>query len=160
MKLPFSLSSATLADFTPLSAQAQIAIVSVLGLALLVLAIRNHVRRQPPLDSELVKITIAIEGLQSAVATLNESVREQAGHAAEILALQTKVRDLETKREEDLRAQRSYTRETTRELFEKLDDVKTSLSANFQSVENRLGRVDGALEQLTAQINRTRPPFD
>lgn len=150
--------SAFLAEFTPLSPQAQLAVVSLLGLALLVLAIRSHVRRQPPLDSELVKLSMAIDGLQTTLAELKAAVAAHASHGTEIEALQEKVRMLEQHREEDQKSNRTYTRESGERIFKKIDDLADTMNANFQSIENRLGRVDGAIEMISQRI--TRAPFD
>lgn len=151
--------AALVAEFTPLSPQAQLAVVSLLAVGLLILAIRGHLRRSPPLDSELMKLSLAIEGLQVSFAKLNVAMESHATHASEIAALQDKVRTLEEHRENDQKGNRTYTRESSERIFRKLDELKDSVSANFQSIENRLGRVDGSIEQLTAQINRTRAPF-
>ncbi len=164
-----------LATFQPIPENAQWVIVSLLGIALTLLLIWSLVRRRPPLDSELVKLSLAIKGLQDSFAELNAAMKAHAAQAAEITALQKQVRSLEEHREKDLQAQRTYTRESTRELFAKLDAqgqltqekldaqgqltqhrldrINDSLNANFISVENRLGRVDGAIEQLTTRLN-------
>ena len=120
-----------LADFTPLSAQAQLAVVSLLAVLLIVLNILAHLRRKPPLDAELVKMNGAIEGLQSSFNGLAE-----------------KVRSLEEHRERDLAAQRTYTRETTREIFLKIDELKDSSATNFKIVERAIGQLEGKIESL------------
>ena len=151
--------SPSLADFTPLSPQAQLAVISVLAVTLLVLAILSHVRRKPPLDSELVKLALAIEGLQKSVDVLTDAERIHATHAVEISSLQDKVRELEGHREEDQKSNRTYTRETTREIFLKLDELKDSVNSNFRTVERAIGQLEGKVANLTTQINLTRPPF-
>lgn len=154
-----------LADFTPLSPQAQAAIFSVIAIVLAILAIRGYLRRSPPLDSELVKLNTAIASLQTSVEELSKTQKSHATHAIEIDALQEKVRRLESNREEDMRAQRTYTRETTREIFEKLervatgfaekvDKVSASFASNVQKLEGALGRLDGTCEQLSKRLDR------
>jgi chromosome segregation ATPase len=140
--------SPIVADFTPLSASAQVAIVSLLAVLLIVLNILALLRRKPPLDTELVKLNSAIDGLQKSVDSLNATAKEHADHDAEITALKEKVRTLESARETDLQAQRKYTRETTHEIFEKLDELKDSVNANFQSVERAMGQLEGKVEAL------------
>lgn len=135
-----------LADFTPLSPQAQLAIISLLVGATLILGIRATLIRKPTLDSELVKLNAAIESLQKSVDSLSDTAREHADHATEIEALKEKVRTLEGARENDLAAQRRYTRETTHEIFEKLDELKSSVSQNFQALERGIGQLEGKLE--------------
>lgn len=136
------------ANFTPLSPAAQLAIVSLLVVAVALVTIWSHLRRKPPLDSELAKLHGAIESLQSSVKLLSDTAREHADHNSEIRALKEKVRGLEIARESDLAAQRKYTRETTHELFQKLDELKGSVSSNFQAVERALGQLEGKVEGL------------
>ncbi|MEK7766793.1 MAG: hypothetical protein AAB368_11190, partial [bacterium] len=145
--------------FTPLSPQAQLAGISILGMTLLVLTILSHVRRKPPLDSELVKLALAIEGLQKSVDVLTDAERTHATHAVEISALQHQVQELEGYREDDQKSSRTYIRETTHEIFGKIDDLKDSLNANLRMVERAVGQVEGKVERLAEQIDRTRPPL-
>lgn len=135
-----------LAEFTPLSPQAQLAAVSLLAVALLVLGIRSHFKRQPPLDSELVKLNEAIKGLQKAVDKLTESAEAHSSHATEIQGLKSEVDTLKQHREEDLRQQREYTRKSSHDIFAKLDELKDSVNGNFRAVERAIGQLEGRIE--------------
>lgn len=139
-----------LASLAPISTEWQAGLISVLAGLALILSILAHFRRRPPLDSELTKIHSAVETLRKAVETLDETAKSHAAHGTEIGALQDKVRRLETQREIDLANQRKYTRETTHEIFEKLDALKSSVSSNFQEMERSLGKIEGKLESLSA----------
>jgi hypothetical protein len=77
-----------------------------------------------------------------------------AGHASEIEALQEKVRVLEEHRERDLQAQRTYTRETTREIFVALDNLKSSFSSNIQQIERAMGKLEGSFDGLDDRVSR------
>lgn len=134
------------AQFTPLTPAAQLTIVSILAVAVALVTLWAHLRRKPPLDTELVKLHAAIAGLEKSVIQLSETAREHSDHNAEIRALKDKVRILEVAREGDLAAQRKYTRETTHEIFEKLDELKSSVSSNFQKVERAIGQLEGKIE--------------
>lgn len=137
-----------LANITPVSTEWQSGLFSVLAGLALILAILAHFRRKPPLDTELVKLHSAIESLKVSVRTLNETATRHAEHAPEIASLKEKVRTLEAAREADLAAQRKYTRETSHEIFAKLDELKNSVSQNFQRVERALGQLEGKVEGL------------
>jgi chromosome segregation ATPase len=132
-----------IADFTPLSPSAQVAVVSVLGVIAVVVGIWVAVRRRPPLDTELEKLNSAIAGLQKAVDALTKTAGEHAHHATEIQALKSKVTTLEEHREKDLHAQRTYTRESTQRIFDRLDELKDSFNSNFQAVERAMGQLEG-----------------
>jgi chromosome segregation ATPase len=151
------------AQFSPLSPAAQTAIVSVLAIIVTLLVIRSYVRRDPPLDTELKTLSLAISGLQQTVSKLTSAQEKHATHETEIDELKTKVASLEAlrekdkeavdkKRDEDLSAQRKYTRETTKEIFDKLDHLQDSFSKNFQLVERTLGNVEGQLKGLTDRV--------
>jgi cell division protein FtsL len=134
------------AQFTPLSPAAQLAIVSVLAVAVALVTLWAHLRRKPPLDSELLKLHTAIESLQKSVEGLDATAKKHADHNVEIAGLKEKVRLLEVAREADLAAQRKYTRETTHEIFEKLDELKTAVGNNFQRVERAIGQLEGKID--------------
>jgi chromosome segregation ATPase len=137
-----------LADFAPLSPGAQWAIISLLGVALTLVLIWSALRRQPPLDSELVSLRGSIEALQKSVSSLEETFEKVATHATEIETLQEKVRSLEQHREDDQRSNRTYTRESGERIFKKLDELKDSVAANFQSVERAIGQLEGQVQAL------------
>lgn len=139
---------ALFAQFAPLSAAAQWAVISILTGTLLILSISAFFRRKPPLDSELVKLNLAIDGLQKSVESLTSAQQTHASHASEIEALEKKVAVLEQHRENDQHAQRKYTRETTQEIFNKIDGLKDSFSSNLQRVERALGNLEGKVEGL------------
>jgi hypothetical protein len=141
----------TYAQFTPLSPGAQLAIVSLLVIVGALVALWSHLKRKPPLDSELIQLHTAIGALQKSVDGLNATAKEHADHNIEIAGLKEKVRILEQSREVDLAAQRKYTRETTHEIFEKLDELKSSVGQNFQAVERALGQLEGKVEGLASQ---------
>jgi predicted nucleic acid-binding Zn-ribbon protein len=137
-----------LAEFAPLPPAAQWAIVSLLSVALTLVLIYNALRRKPPLDAELVKLQSAIESLQKSVDDLTETQKAHATHASEIAELQRKVTALEQHREEDARAQRTYTRESGQRIFVKIDELSASVAQNFQSVERAIGQLEGQVKSL------------
>lgn len=143
-----------LAQFTPIPPGTQLTMVSLLAAVLMVLNILQIVRRKPPLDTELAKIHGAVQSLQASVQKLDGTVGAHASHSSKIESLEKQVRDLELKRETDLAAQRKYTRETTHEIFEKIDGLRMSLNGNLQSVERAMGRIEGEVKHLSAAVGK------
>lgn len=137
-----------LATFTPLSPDLQVGINSLIALLLSVLALVSFFRRKPPLDSELVELKAAISSLSTTVVDLVEQVKAVASHASEIDALKDKVARLDELREEDQRANRTYTRESGERLYKKVDELAASVAANFQAVERALGKLEGKVDEL------------
>ncbi|MBI5770896.1 MAG: hypothetical protein HZA93_24170 [Verrucomicrobia bacterium] len=166
------------ADFTPLSADFQVNVWNLVSLLIALGTLWAFGRRKPPLDAQLVRLETSIEALNRNMADLATAQKQAAGHELEIAALKDKVRNLEARRDEDLRAQRTYTRETTRELFEKMESnaritqdrldalandfaarietLSQSLSENIQSVERGLGRLEGQMESMRDRMNQPR----
>lgn len=164
-----------LAEFTPLSPSAQLAIVSLLATVLAVLNTLSFFKRKPPLDSELVRLNAAIGGLKEAVDKLGKAADDHASHATEIEQLKAQVQTLTKQREEDARSQRTYTRETSHEIFKKLDDiaksfadkvdqvgtrftdkvekVSASFASNVQQMEGTLDRLEGTADQLSKRLD-------
>lgn len=137
-----------LAEFTPLSAPAQLAIFSLILVASLGTNIWFNVRasrRKPTIDVDLVKLASQIETLAAGFSRLSAAVERSANHASEIKTLQREVQDLRRARDEDQGRQRSYTQKTTRELFERMEAGERAMAKNFQSVERSLGRIEGQL---------------
>lgn len=142
---------ATLAEFVPLSPSAQWAIISILSVVLTVVLIWSNVRRRPPLDTELVKLQVAIEALNKSVGELTETQRAHASHGSEIEKLQEEVHLLRSYREEDLRSQREYTRMSGERVFKRIDELDLAVNRNFQSVERALGQLEGQIKSLTTR---------
>lgn len=148
------------AELTPLSVQAQLTIFSLLSLAIMVLTIHAlWPKRNPTLDTQLAQFGGTIKTLETSVAALSTAMTKHATHEAEISQLQQKVAALESRREADqakrdtdLAAQRAYTRETTREIFEELRNVSAAFAENTKSLERALGQVEGKIEGLTDRI--------
>lgn len=140
---------AALANFTPVSASAQVTILSLLSVMLIVLNIVAHFRRKPPLDSELTKLNITIEGLKGSVDNLTKAHQQHVSHAEAIETLQREVAELRGHREKDLADQRKYTRESTERIFKRIDEVDSSVATNFQAVERALGQLEGRVAMLT-----------
>ena len=153
------VSQQLLADFAPLSPTFQSDIYSVVlifaavgGLILGAIGIWVSMRRQPPLDAELVRFSSAIDVLKKSVDELAETAKEHADHESEITGLKEKVKLLESRREEDLQAQRKYTRETTHEIFEKIDGLVETFNNNTRTMERALGGVEGGLKGLQDRV--------
>lgn len=135
-----------LAEFTPLSAHAQLTIVSVLivaGMVVQIAANLYNARRKPPIDAELIKLQSAIDTLTTGVRKLHAAAEAHAGHEAEIGQLKEEVRELKAARERDLAAARDESRETAQELFRKIDELKDSTAANLRAVERAIGQLEG-----------------
>jgi hypothetical protein len=122
--LPAALS--VFANFSPISTELQSALwfigggtVSFIGA---VLAVLIYFKRNPPLDAQLADFKASISDLDEEVARLREQ------------------------REEDQKNQRAYTQRTTRELFDRIERVESSISENFRSLERALGRLEGELK--------------
>lgn len=110
-------------------------------------------RRQPSVDVNLTELQSSIASLTEAVKELKEAREAHNGHREKIAALEEKCRKLEADASAFESSQRSYLAKTFREWFERLEAVQTTVAANFKDVERGLGKVEGALEQLTERIN-------
>ncbi len=144
-----SLSPALAASFTPISEDFQLNVWNLMVLAAAIIALLASFRRKLPLESELVKLQGAIDGLQKSVEALTRAERSHAGHETEIASLRSKITLLESRREEDLRAQRNYTRETTHALFTKLDE---NSSKTHQKLDNFTSSVNTIFRDIAADI--------
>jgi predicted nucleic acid-binding Zn-ribbon protein len=137
-----------LAEITPISAQWQTGLLSLLAIVALVLAIQAHFRRKPPIDTELVKIHASVEHLSSAAIKLDQWVTEITKHAGKIETLEGKVNALESHRESDIAQQREYVEKVSREIFGQVRSAVESFNANIQQVERALGILEGQLKGL------------
>lgn len=138
-----------LAQFAPLSPTAQLAIVSVLSVALTITLIYTALRRKPPLDVDLTKLASTADQLTQTVGELKDTLEQYAGHSARISALEKECATLRSELDREISAQRAYTAKTSREIFERIERVEQSVAQNFQSVERALGRVEGMLSPRT-----------
>lgn len=152
------LPAQTLAEFTPLSPTAQLAIVSLLGVAVALLTIRSLVRRTPPLDSHLTKFEAAIATLTKAVDDLTEAQRSASSHSTRIATLEKecsilrqeldkKLTDQREDFDKKLTAQHEAGDESIHEVYLRIENIELSNSKNFQSIERALGRIEGALQE-------------
>lgn len=141
------LPAQTLAEFTPLSPTAQLAIVSLLGVAVALLTIRSLVRRTPPLDAHLTKFESAIATLTKAVDDLTEANRAAANHSTRIATLERECSALRTELDRKLTDQHVATDKSIREVYLRIESIELSNSKNFQSIERALGRIEGALQE-------------
>jgi hypothetical protein len=148
--------SPVLADFVPglLSQGFQLDLLNLIAIIGALVALWVALRRKPPLDSELVKLETAIEGLQGAVSELTVSSKLCSSHRTETADLKRRMGELESKREIDLHAQRTYTRESAHDIFAKLDATKDALGINIQAVERAMGRVEGEMKSIGERMGR------
>ena len=141
------------ADIAPLPPEFQLGLISLVGVLALVAIILGVFRRHPPLDTDLATLRLAIQGLQKSVDALTSAEKLYAQHITEIANLQEKVKSLEARRELDQAAQRTYTRETTREIFERLEAINKSFATNVQNFERAMGRIEGAQAQIAQRLD-------
>jgi Na+/phosphate symporter len=143
------MSPAVLAEFAPLSPSAQWAIVSILGVISTIAVIWGVIRRRPPVGEDLVQLRTSIDALKGSVEQLTEAHEKHVTHAAEIETLKREVGELREHRENDLRAQRTYTRESTERIFLRIEQLNDSVNKNFQAVERAIGKLEGKVEANT-----------
>lgn len=110
-------------------------------------------RRQPSVDVDLVGLQAAIKTLTATVDDLKKAQADHHGHKEKIAGLEEKCGRLEREATAFEASQRSYTAKLTREWFERIETLERTVSSNFKEVERGLGKVEGALEQLTARLN-------
>jgi regulator of replication initiation timing len=138
----------------PLSSGFQTDILSLIAVIGALVAIWAVFRRKPPIDSELVKLQLSIENLQQAVTDLVANQRLCGAHRTETADLKRRLGELETRRESDSHAQRTYTRESAHDIFSKLDATKDALAVNIQAVERAVGRVEGEMKSIGERMGR------
>ena len=141
----------------PISPAFQADLLSLLAIIGAVLAILMGFRRKPPLDTELVKLQLSIESLQAAVSDLTASQKFCGTHRAETAELMRRIDELEGKRDPDLQRERAHTEGMINTIFLKIDDLKDSISANFQSMEGRIGKVEGTIGMVRDALNLRSP---
>jgi predicted nucleic acid-binding Zn-ribbon protein len=143
-----------LAETSPLSNEFQLNLISLLGILALILSILAYFRRKPSLDTELIQLRTTIESLTATVAKLVTNQEEHATHAQQIADLKHEVVQLKAHREEDQRSQRTYIRETTKEIFTAIDALKSTFSTNVQAMERALGKLEGSMEGIGDRVSR------
>lgn len=139
-----------LAEFSPLSPSAQLAIVSILSLLLIVLSIRAMIRRDPSLDTHLAKFEASIATLTKSVNELTESQKLAADHSTRIRALESEAVAIRAAHTQCSMAHRSDQTRVTREWFDRIEKVESGMAKNFQTIEGAIGRIEGQLTILVA----------
>lgn len=134
-----------LAEFSPLSPSAQIAVVSLLSVALICVSIWAMVRRQPPLDAQIARFEATIDTLRKAVDELTEAQRGAASHSARIAQLENECAELRSALDRRLTEQRRDTDESITKLYLRIESFEKAVAMNFQTVERSLGRIEGQL---------------
>lgn len=123
-----------LAEFTPLSPSAQLAIFSLLTVVVTLVSLWSMLRRRPPLDAQIARFEAAIEGLNRSVADLAEAQRQASSHGFRIDAI-----------ERNCAACRIETNRALKDVYDRIESVESSMGENFQSVERALGRIEGQI---------------
>lgn len=146
------------AQFTPIPADFQLGVISLIFATGALVGILAYFRRRPPVGENLVQLRGSLDALNTSVGVLTEAHNAlteahnaHISHAAEIEALQEKVRTLERLREEDQKANRTYTRESTERIFKRIDELGDSMNKNFHSVERSLGQLEGQVAAARAR---------
>lgn len=135
-----------LAEFTPLSNSAQMAVVSLLILVSLLLTIWSLTRRHPPLDAHLTKFEGSIATLTKAVDELTKAQRAAADHSTRIAQLERECSALRLELDEKITDQRDATDEGIQRVYLRIESLEQSVSRNFQTIERSLGRIEGELK--------------
>jgi hypothetical protein len=146
-----------LADFQPIDGAFQLTIYSVILLVAAVAGIWSTFRRKPPIDTHLVKLEGAIDGLQKAVDSLTDEQKKHSSHETKISELEAKVRHLETRREIDAAAHRGDTHQLSKDFSgivqsearitqDKFDAIQDTIRAGFTDLYRALGKTEGILE--------------
>jgi len=146
---------AVFADLLPglLSPGFQIDAINLLAILGALVALWVAFRRKPPLDSELTGLKMSVDALTKIVSGLTQCQLECASRRHEIAGIAARVSKLEALRESDFMSQRDYTRSHAQEIFAKIDGVKDSIAANFQSLEGRLGKIEGTITMVRDGLN-------
>ncbi len=139
---------------SPISRGFQLDLFNLLAVLGALVAIWAATRRKPPLDAELVKLQFSIDGLQQSVADLANNQKLCGAHRTETADLKRRLGEIETKRDVDLQAQRTYTRDSAHDIFAKLDATKDALGVNIQAVERAMGRVEGEMKSIGERMGR------
>ncbi|HLP02128.1 MAG TPA: hypothetical protein VK163_08885 [Opitutaceae bacterium] len=133
------------AEFTPLSPSAQLAVVSLLVVAATLLSIWNMVRRRPPLDAQIARFEATIDTLRKAVDELTEAQRAAASHSSRISQLESECAELRSALDRRLSDQRRDTDGSITKLYLRIESFEKAVTGNFQTVERSLGRIEGQL---------------
>ena len=110
-------------------------------------------RRQPSVDVDLVGLQAAIKTLTASVDELKAARADHNGHKERIGALEERCRTLQAKVDENAATHRSHLSKLTREIFERIETLQSSVASNFKEVERGLGKVEGAVEQVVERLN-------
>lgn len=141
-----------LAEFAPISDSIQWALVSLLGVALSIVTIWALTRRTPPLDAHLARFEAAIGTLNESVTALTEAQKGFATYGVRIDLLERNCQNCRGEVTHALRAQSVTFDRAIKEVYDRVEESSQCFSTNLQSIENRLGRVDGALEQISNRM--------
>lgn len=114
-------------------------------------------KRQPALDSELVKFTAAIGSLEASVKILSEAKDKHAGHSLQLAQLERELREQKERADRSEASNRKYMMETTREIFaaiksetkifsDKVDALTVSMNKEFRDIAADIGALKEASE--------------
>ncbi len=109
-------------------------------------------RRQPSVDVDLKALETSISTLTTTVDALVKAKDDHTGHKERIIALEARAAELKAQLEREIATQRSYVAKTSKEIFQRIDDVQSTVANNFKEVERGLGKVEGSLDQFSERV--------
>lgn len=126
--------------------------LGLLVVILLVLQVVSFFRRKPPLDTELQEFRGLIGALSAQCENLSDEVAEwqstHSGMPIVVADFRARLDKLETRHERDAGLAREKLSERVGEIYEAIGGVNESLNKNMQSVESRLGNIEGTITGL------------